>query len=460
MMKHTNKRLPILLLFALVLSLLPWAATPALALETPEQKLETPAKPELETCTDKSITLKTVTPPEGCAVEYGVCDGYSDTIRWQTSTLFTEDPYGEEFDIDENYRFYDFYVRFTDGEETAVSEVKNIPLAYIAPNLPTGNLLGCGDLYGSSYNIFDPEKGKLTAMWDKDSRTMTLDDFSGAEGQYVYLSSACTLVLRGENTLDAGETHDSLSIDAEENTVVIRGEGENPRLALRGMGIQANRLSIENCTIDLSWVTHNSNCYCAKIVNSGSATEIALTDARLLCPAPPKPAPDENIHNLAFDMDSCNNSCSIALTRSTFCVAAPATEDEMLSEDCVRHHGKETNDPADISLLALTLKERSVVNLNGKDTFYTKYGTIAVSADETSSAVFRGTVYVNTYYSIGGISLGGNITIEAQEDNTIKASALNITAPGVTLTSPKGYYFDDYTLAEGVVAVPTFTVFN
>jgi len=451
-MRNGKRLFSILLCCALALSLLPWAATSARALEKP-------AQPEFETCTEKSITLKTVTPPAGCTVEYGVTDSSShdpaECARWQTEPTFTQGEGGNDLKAD---WFYYFYVRYRQGEEIGEpSERKALKLPYLAPNLPFHYESGISYLgtFDKNYAVYDAEKGRMTASWNTDSRTLTLDGFVGAEGQGLYLSGACTVLLKGENVFDMGTGSSSLSISSGTD-VVIRGADEGARLAVRGMFVQTNRLSIENCTLDVSWITRNSTCYCADM----RCSELALTDARLLCPAPPEPPAGKDISILAFDMESCKTDCKIALTRSTLRVAAPTAEDETLSEDCIRHCGKETSDPAEISLLALTLNERSAVELNGDDTFYTQYGKIAVSTDLTSSAVFHGTVYVNTFYSVGDMSLGGNITVDTQEGNSIQADgALNITAPGVTLTTPEGYYFSGYNPAEGVVAVPSFSVY-
>ncbi len=418
-----------LLAFALALSLLPAASA---------QALEKPARPEFETCTDKSITLKTVTPPAGCTVEYGITDSSShdptECARWQTEPTFTQGEGGKDLKAD---WFYYFYVRYRQGEETGEpSERKALKLPFLAPNLPFHYESGISylgtDRY--SYAVYDAEKGRMTASWDADSKTLTLDGFVGAESQYLSLSGACTVLLKGENVFDMGTGFSSLSISSGTD-VVIRGADEGARLAVRGMFVQTNRLSIENCTLDVSWVTKDSECYCADM----RCSELALTDARLLCPAPPEPPAGKNISILAFDMESCKTDCKIALTRSTLRVAAPAAEGETLSSDCIRHCGKETSEPAEISLLALTLNERSAVELNGHDTFYTQYGKIAVSTDLTSSAVFHGAVRVNTH-SVGDMSLGGNITVVDTQEYSIEADgALNITAPGVTLTTPEGW---------------------
>ena len=153
-------------------------------------------------------------------------------------------------------------------------------------------------------------------------------------------------------------------------------------------------------------------------------------------------------------MDGWKESCSISLTRSVLRVAAPEAEDEALCRDCIYHCGDdEAQQP---SLLALALADHSAVELNGKNTVFTRLGAIALSADETSSAVFRGNVFVNDVNSKGDISLGGNITID-METGDIKASALHITAPGVTVTAAE-YHFNKYDPAEGVAAVPSIDV--
>ncbi len=110
--------------------------------------------------------------------------------------------------------------------------------------------------------------------------------------------------------------------------------------------------------------------------------------------------------------------------------------------------------------MLLMLLDRSALELNAEiNAIFARNAGIAVSADPTSSAVLNGAMRTLWH---GDVTLGGNITVtvppEAKNSPIITGHTLRITAPGVTLTTPEGYYFYVYQHAEGVVAVPSFTV--
>ena len=435
-----------ILTLALILVIAPIAAQRALALDAP------PA-PELATCTNRSVTLKAVEAPEGYTVQYGVGTRTNwINVRWQAEPTFTADY--NNADLTPKTGYYFLVGWFQDGE-LAKSAYASIKTAYTAPEAPSS---GLSTLRDSSYCVYDEEKGRPIAVWDSTTSTMTLDGFIGAPGVGLSLTRSCTVVLRGENSF-IGDSGSSVSINTGNNPdvhVTIRGEGENARLSTRGLSISADSLSVENCTIDVSWVkrsnTSPSEAYCIW----SKCPSIELTDAHLRCPAftPPDGAEYDMSNVYALNMYNCRVDAELRLVWSSFTVAAPDAESETACGYGIYYHYSYGGN-ADPTTLTLALEDHSEVALNtGNTAALSQGGGLSFSADDTSSVVLNGSVYTHTVNN-GDITLGGNVTINMGQKR-MTTCVLYITAPGVTITAGE-YYFKGVQMSPGVDSVPRFT---